>query len=104
MRLPITLFREGASATEWRELSCSRHYQGLWVVCERHSWPDFENQKPHFTMDILNAPLKTEDEANAALDARVRELEKDGWVHKVEMSFDEKTGIPIRSEAIAHLG
>jgi hypothetical protein len=39
--------------------------------------------------------LKTEDEASAALDTRIRELERDGWVYKFQIDLDLKTGTPI---------
>jgi hypothetical protein len=98
MRFPIILSRdepEESSVGEWREVSYSRALQGGWVICESHRWQDFENHRPHFTMEILSAPLRTEDEASTALDVRVEELGKQGWVHRFQMEFDPKTGTPF---------
>lgn len=107
MRFPVILSRdepENISVVEWREVSYSRALQGGWVVCESRRWQDFENHRPYFSMEILTAPLRTEEEAGAALDARVAELEKQGWIHRFQMEFDPKTGTPFLKRLSSSVG
>jgi len=91
-RIPVTLYKDDPEQTptpaEWHEIWCARNPAGEWVLCERHGWWDNDKKQAHFNVPILSEPFKTEKEANDAVDARIKRLEGEGWIHKFTTTID----------------
>ena len=99
--MPITVYRhdpEKTAIAEWHELGGARNLAGEWFLWERHGWWDNENKKAHFGVPILSEPHKGERDLLAAIEARIKNLEKDGWSYKYTTTFDPNTGqfVPMR--------
>jgi hypothetical protein len=49
-------------------------------------------KKTHFSCSVLEEHIKSEGEASAAMDQRVKHLFSTGWVYKFTTEFDHDTG------------
>lgn len=94
-RIPITLYKDDPDTqaiAEWHEVFLATNADEEVVLCERHGWWDEANKKPHFNVPILSEPFKTEEQANAAFDARIKTLDGEGWIHKLTTILDYRNG------------
>jgi len=62
------------------------------MLLERHGWWENDKKKSHFSCSVLEEHIKSEGEASAAMDQRVKHLFSTGWVYKFTTEFDHDTG------------
>jgi hypothetical protein len=96
-RIRVTVYKEdpekSATPAEWHEIWVAFNPQSNeWVLCQRHGWWDDANKQTHFDVPTLSAPFKTEPEANAAMDAEIQILDKQGWTHRFTTTIDYMAG------------
>jgi hypothetical protein len=61
-------------------------------VRERHGWWNEENKRAYGNVPILRVPSKTQVEAGAIFDDRIRHLEMESWIFKFRSVFDAQEG------------
>ncbi len=102
MRFPISVYTEDPEQTgfaEWHEVWYSFDSKAeAYILIEKHGWWDSENRQSRFKALVLGEPLKSEDAASTAMDARLRWLVEKGWIHKFTTKFEPHTGrfVPTR--------
>lgn len=99
--MPTTKYRKDpdkAVVAECRELSGARNFAHEWFLLEKHGRLDCENKEAHFDVPTLRVPHKNEAAILAAIAARIKTLEDDGWIYKYTTTFDPKMGrcVPLR--------
>jgi hypothetical protein len=102
VRFPITLYKEDPEVSrlsEYHEVAYALDSKvGGFALLDLHGWWENEKGTAHFSRKVLYEPQKSEQDASAAMNARVAWLEKQGWTYKFTVDFNPDTGIwqPIR--------
>jgi hypothetical protein len=95
-RIPVTVYKEDpAHATapaEWHEVWTATNTAEEWVLCERHGWWDEAKRQAYFNVPILSEPFKTGNQVDDAFHARIRQLDSEGWIHKLTTTIDYREG------------
>jgi hypothetical protein len=91
-RIPVTVYKDDPATkpvSEWHEIWTARNpTTAEFVLCQRHGWWDEQDKQAHFNVPILSEPFKTEPEVDVAMDAQIRGLSADGWIHHFTTEFD----------------
>lgn len=95
MEFPIILFRNDPAETpvaQCRQVGYGPFLPTGWAIHEHYGSLGINKNRPDFYAGRWGNPFKTKDEARAAWDARIRELEQEGWKYKFQLAKDRNTG------------
>lgn len=97
MRFPITSYKEDPEKNrlaEYHEVNYAMDSKlGGFVLLDMHGWWEHDTGTPLLNRQVLCEPHKSEADASAAMDERVRWLEQQGWAHKFTTVFVPSTGM-----------